>query len=153
METFYLIGNPLIIKTDQHSLKYMASQRLTEGIQHKLLLKLLEFDYTTEYKKGKENLVADALSRKDTSAPSTCNNITVVIPQWIEDVKKSYEADPDSSKLLHKVAADTDDQPKFSTANGIIKYKNRIYVGAAHGFRTKSSANFPFFWFRRTLRG
>lgn len=76
----YLIGNPLIIKIDQHSLKYMASQRLTEGIQHKLLLKLLEFDYTIEYKKGKENLVADALSRKDQDNTALCHTITVVVP-------------------------------------------------------------------------
>jgi hypothetical protein len=41
------------------------TQRLTKGIQQKLLMKLLEFDYTSEYKKGKENIVVDALSRKE----------------------------------------------------------------------------------------
>jgi hypothetical protein len=60
----YLLGNKLIIKTDQQSLKYLSSQRLLEGIQHKLMLKLLEYDYSIEYKQGKENVVADALSRK-----------------------------------------------------------------------------------------
>jgi hypothetical protein len=40
----YLLGNKLFIKTDQKSLKYLTSQRLLEGIQHKLMLKLLEFD-------------------------------------------------------------------------------------------------------------
>jgi hypothetical protein len=29
------------------------------------MLKLLEFDYTIEYKQSKENFVADALSRKE----------------------------------------------------------------------------------------
>jgi hypothetical protein len=47
----YFLGGNLVIKTDQQSLKYMMSQRLTEGIQHKLLMKLLEFNYTIEYKK------------------------------------------------------------------------------------------------------
>ena len=61
----YVWGNKLITKTDQQALKNMATQRLTEGVQHKLLLKLLEYDYTIEYKKGKENTVADALSRRD----------------------------------------------------------------------------------------
>lgn len=86
----YIWGNSLIIKTDQHSLKYIASQRITEGIQHKLLLKLLEYDYTIEYKKGKENVVADALSRKDNDNNMICQNITMVVPQWTEDVKHSY---------------------------------------------------------------
>lgn len=42
----YVWGNKLIIKTDQQSLKYMTTQRLKEGVQHKLLLKLLEYDFT-----------------------------------------------------------------------------------------------------------
>lgn len=113
----------------------MATQRLTKGIQHKLLLKLLEYDYTIEYRKGKENLVADALSKKDSLHSMQCNNITMVVPQWTEDVKNSYKGDNDSDKLLKKVAADTDPTPKFSVHNGLIKYKNIIYVGASTNFR------------------
>jgi hypothetical protein len=59
----YFLGNKVVIKTDQQSLKYLTSQRLLEGIQHKLMLKLLEFDYSIEYRKGCDNTVADALSR------------------------------------------------------------------------------------------
>jgi hypothetical protein len=60
----YFLCNKLIIRTDQSSLKYIAIQKLLEGIQHKLMLKLLEFDFTIQYKKDSENSVADALSRK-----------------------------------------------------------------------------------------
>jgi hypothetical protein len=60
----YFLGNKVIIKMDQQALKYLGSQRLLEGIQHKIMLKLLEFDYNIEYKKGPENSVADALSRQ-----------------------------------------------------------------------------------------
>ena len=69
----YLLGNQLVIKTDQRSLKYLTSQRLLEGIQHKLMLKLLEFDYIIEYKKGTKNSAVDALSRKNIQDPdNTC---------------------------------------------------------------------------------
>lgn len=54
----YLLGNKLLIRTDQKSLKYITVSRLVEGIQ---LRKLLEFDYMMEYKKGKENIAAGAL--------------------------------------------------------------------------------------------
>lgn len=127
----YLLGNPLIIKTDQQSLRFMTTQRLTEGIQHKLLLKLLEFDYTIEYKKGKENLAADALSRRD----SQCNAITVCVPEWMEDVKLSNVEDRDSSKLLKKLAQDVGPNPQFTLKDGLIKHGNKIYVGATTNMR------------------
>ena len=128
-------GNKLIIKTDQQSLKCMTTQRLTKGVQHKLLLKLLEYDYSIEYKKGKENTVADALSRKDSIFQIHCNSVTTVIPAWTEDVMKSYQGDADTDKILNKVAVDIDPTPKFSTHNGLLKYNNRIYVGASTNFR------------------
>lgn len=59
------MGSIVIIRTNQESLKYITTQRLTEGIQHKLLLKLMEYDYKVEYRKGKENKAADALSKKE----------------------------------------------------------------------------------------
>jgi hypothetical protein len=77
------LGSHLIIKTDQQSLKYMMTQRLTEGIQHNHLMKLLEFDYSKEYKKGKENKAVDALSRHDHSISA----ISMVQPAWIADIE------------------------------------------------------------------
>ena len=59
----YFSASSLVIKTDQQSLRYIQDQKLTEGIQHKLLVKLLGYNYSVEYKKGVENRVADALSR------------------------------------------------------------------------------------------
>lgn len=52
-----------IIRTYQQSLTYIQEQKLTEGIQHKLLIKLLGYSFKIEYKQGKNNKVVDALSR------------------------------------------------------------------------------------------
>jgi hypothetical protein len=88
----YFLGNQVIIKTDQQALKYVGQQRLVDGIQHKLLLKLLEFDYKIEYKKGKENTVADALSRQfqddemeqqHNNPTSACLQTPLIIPKWL----------------------------------------------------------------------
>lgn len=59
----FLLPGHFIIKTDQRSLKYLLEQRLNTPIQQKWLPKLLEFDYEIQYKQGKENIAADALSR------------------------------------------------------------------------------------------
>lgn len=130
----YIVGNPLVIKTDQQALKYMATQRLTEGIQHKLLLKLLEFDYSIEYKKGKDNIVADALLRKDHTMEGQCSQMTIIQAEWLDDIRKSYENDSDSSKLLQKLAQDVQEESNFKIIEGILKFKNRIYIGVATDF-------------------
>ena len=97
----YLLGNKVVIRSDQQSLKYLTSQRLLEGMQHKLMLKLLEFDYSIEYKKGSENCVADALSRRfQDNEPDNCNALSQAIPTWASDIYSSYTADTACNKLL-----------------------------------------------------
>ena len=60
----YLLGRPFVIKTDQQSLKYILEQRVATLAQQKWLAKLLSYLFVVEYKKGCENRVADALSRR-----------------------------------------------------------------------------------------
>ena len=133
----YFLGNKLLIKTDQSSLKYIASQRLLEGIQHKLMLKLLEFDFTIDYKKGSENVAADALSRQfqqddegdqDIEEPATCLATTTAIPTWALDITASYSDDNHCKQLLQALAVAPDSHPNFSTQSGILRYKGRIYI-------------------------
>ena len=51
------------------------------------MLKLLEFTYTIEYKKGKANRAADALFRIPTLFAITA------VPSCSEDIEKSYIQD------------------------------------------------------------
>jgi hypothetical protein len=48
----YFLTNQPTITTYQQSLEFLGSPRLLEGIQHKLMLKPLDFDYKIEYEKG-----------------------------------------------------------------------------------------------------
>jgi hypothetical protein len=100
----YFAGSTLIIRTDQQSLRYIQDQKLTEKIQHKLLVKLLDYDYKVEYKKGRENKSADALSRVDYSIQA--NAITVVTPAWVTKVQDSYREDDQCKELLAKLSTD-----------------------------------------------
>ena len=126
----YLLGNQVIIRTDQQSLKYLTSQRLLEGMQHKLMLKLLEFNYIIEYKKGAENSVADALSRRfQDTEPDSCHATSHAIPVWMTDVAATYDDDQACLKLLQELAVNATSNNTFSLHDGIIRYKGRIYVG------------------------
>ena len=60
----YLLGKRFQINTDHQSLKYFLEQRISSPEQQKWVTKLFGYDYEIIYKKGKDNVVADALSRK-----------------------------------------------------------------------------------------
>jgi hypothetical protein len=121
----YFLGTELKIKTDQQSLKFLTDQKVAEGIQHKLLLKLLEFTYTIEYKKGKENKAADALSRK----PCQIMAITAITPSWVESVEQSYVGDPHCQELLQKLTVQPASEPHYTLQAGVLRHKGRIYIG------------------------
>ncbi|KAI9194169.1 hypothetical protein LWI28_003688 [Acer negundo] len=59
----YLLGRPFVIQTDQQSLKFLLEQRITTPAQTRWLPKIMGYDYSIQYKRGKENNGADALSR------------------------------------------------------------------------------------------
>lgn len=61
----YFQQKEFTIVTDHKSLLHLGDQKLTIGIQHKAFLKLLGLQYTIVYKKGRDNIGADALSRQD----------------------------------------------------------------------------------------
>ncbi|KAK1650839.1 hypothetical protein QYE76_068644 [Lolium multiflorum] len=68
----YLWGRAFIVKTDHYSLKFLLDQRLATIPQHHWVGKLLGFDFTVEYKPGRQNIVADALSRREVATGHTC---------------------------------------------------------------------------------
>lgn len=59
----YLTGHQFTIRTDQKSLRHLLDQKAVSVEQQKWASKLLGLNYTIEYRPGKENRVADALSR------------------------------------------------------------------------------------------
>nr|GEV98836.1 hypothetical protein [Tanacetum cinerariifolium] len=74
------------IKSDHFSLKYLLDQRVTTPFQAKWLPKLLGFDNEISYKKGSENMVADALSRvlknEEVSQMFSLITATITSPLW-----------------------------------------------------------------------
>ena len=69
--------------------------------------KLLGYDFVIEYKRGKKNKVANALSRvfEKPAVPmaTTCSLISFPSLTWLEELKLSYDFDPSTTELLHKL--------------------------------------------------
>jgi hypothetical protein len=57
-----------LICTYHNSLQYLLQQKTLTTEQHKWIEKIAIFDMEILHKRGKDNIVADALSRKDEEA-------------------------------------------------------------------------------------
>jgi hypothetical protein len=71
----YLVGNRFVVKTDHNSLKYFLEQEDLSERQQKWVTNVQAFDFDIEYVKGKENVIADALSRR----PMSCSLMEISI--------------------------------------------------------------------------
>jgi hypothetical protein len=58
----YLLGRKFSIRTDHNSLQYLLQQKTLSTEQQKWMEKLSTFDMEIIHKKGKDNVVVDALS-------------------------------------------------------------------------------------------
>ena len=79
----YLIGRHFKVKTDHDNLKYFLEQRLSSEKQQKWVTKILCYYFEIVYKKGKQNVVVDALSRKDEDVEAFLCAISIIQPDWI----------------------------------------------------------------------
>ena len=62
-----MVGSRFKIKTNHNSLKYFLEHKELNEQQQKWVSKVQAYDFEIEYVKGKNNMVADALSRHPTT--------------------------------------------------------------------------------------
>lgn len=91
------------------------------------MTKLMGFQYKIIYRKGTTNCAADALSRM-THNSSVLSALSVALPTWLQSVQKSYDNQPSAQQLLQSLAVQNP-QGHYSLDQGIIKYKNAIWLG------------------------
>jgi hypothetical protein len=85
----YLEQEQFIIQTDHESLKYLLDQKIHTPIQKKGLTKLMGLRYKILYRKGRKNIVADALSRKGSGDLSANENgaLTAITNYFLHGMK------------------------------------------------------------------
>jgi hypothetical protein len=94
----YLLGQRFQIKIDHQSLKYFMEQHISSQEKQKWVTKLFGYDYEIIYKKGKDNVVADALSQKYEDEGSLFS-LSFIVPNWLQAVRQEWLQDPKSSHL------------------------------------------------------
>lgn len=79
--------------TDHKSLAYLNEQNLHSDLQRKAMTRLMDLHFKIVYKKGKDNVAADALSRVAHLLPLQ-TVVSSVQPSWVQEVLNSYATDP-----------------------------------------------------------
>lgn len=98
--------------------------------QHKWLVKLMGFDFHIGYKKGVENQVADALSRRAEmcSLTPTWAATTLLVPQWLKTIREEVSSNPKLQVALKQIQTGSLSSNHWRLDNEVIFYKNRIYL-------------------------
>jgi hypothetical protein len=126
----YLLGHPFTIKTDHQRLKFLLEQKIGTPMQQRWVSKLLGYDFLVEYKKGQDNKVADALSRRFEEDEPVVQLSVISYPtlKWLKKLKDSYLTDAHMLEIMQKFHAGVL-SPQFSLRDDILLYKERLYIG------------------------
>jgi hypothetical protein len=123
----YLLGQRFQIKKDHQRLKYFLEQHISSLEQQKWVTKLFGYDYEIIYKKGKDNVVADALSRKYEDEGSLFS-LSFIVPDWLQAVLSEWLQDPKSSQLIQQLQSNAPSSPGYSWFHEELRYKGHLYL-------------------------
>jgi hypothetical protein len=131
----YLHGTKFKVITDHRSLKFLQQQPHLSARQARWMEFLQEFDFDIEYQQGKDNVVADALSRRvDHSAGTTANRrvdseslhaineTTWQSNELVAEIKSAYQQDETCKKILQ------DPSNGLTVKNGLIYKAQTVYI-------------------------
>jgi hypothetical protein len=124
----YKWGRHFTIITDHVSLKYLLAQKVSFPSQHIWLAKLLGFDYEIEYRKGKQNIIVDALSRCTSSEVFTLI-LSTISTNLLEEVKAFWATNNALLKIISNLNTDPSLHLHYTWLNGLLYRKGKLVVG------------------------
>lgn len=127
----YLLGSRVLVKTDNAAASHFLTQKMLTSKQSRWQEKLAEFDLVLEYKPGRTNNVADALSRRVDLAVLTHTGPSHTI---LEKIKAGLQTDPQVKAITELIKQGK--TRRFWIKDGaILTTGNRLYVPRTSGLR------------------
>lgn len=81
------------------------------------------------YKPGATNRATDALSHKS-EHDSFCAAVSMIQPQWVQEVLAGYISDPATTEMIAKLSIDPEAVPGFTLRDDVLCYGARIWIGS-----------------------
>lgn len=125
----YLWTQTFLVRTDHYSLKFLLDQRLAMIPQHRWVSKLLGYTFRVEYRLGRQNIVVDALSRRESEVLTVCAlslNSFHLFQHLCTELLNSIEL----FQLRDNIEKGTVGSD-WNYVDGLITYKGRVYVTAS----------------------
>ncbi|KAG3133271.1 hypothetical protein PC128_g26358 [Phytophthora cactorum] len=125
----YLLGcGPFVVFTDNAPLRIVAkSPHISQRLARRLSL-FAEYDFRVEYKPGRLNVVADALSRRPDYAVKTADanrtsvqRVSVPSSRLIDDVNAACAGDADAKQLLSYASEPSDEARRNAVDDDVIR--------------------------------
>jgi len=124
----YLWTREFIVRTDHCSLKHLLDQRLATIPQHTWVSKLFGYSFQVEYKPGKLNAAADALSRRDEQGPCT-STCAISRPEFelFDDFRQESLSLPEVVSKRQEIMAGTAGK-EWSVVDNFVLHQGKIFV-------------------------
>ncbi|KII60784.1 Retrovirus-related Pol polyprotein [Thelohanellus kitauei] len=114
----YLYGGKFILITDHQPLVHMKTLKDPKGRRARWIMELENYDYVIEYKPGKTNTVADAISR----------SVASISLHFDIDIAKAQSEDDETKELIQQVKTSPNVRQgiaNFSIINGVLYHTGR----------------------------
>ena len=118
----YLMGRHFKVKIDHDSLKYFLEQRLSSKEHQKWVTKMLGYDFEIVYKKGKENIMGDALSSKHKKDEALFCALSILQENWVVEAKEEWKNDVATSNLIQQIKNYPSSLVKLCLKGGTLWY-------------------------------
>jgi hypothetical protein len=115
-----------VVRTDHYSLKFILDQRLSAIPQHTWVSKLFGYDFIVEYRPGRLNIAADALSRCE-EVEVVAHSISSPTFELFDTLRMESASDPQVAEKRAQITAGT--APAGWTVNdGFLLFKGKLFV-------------------------
>ena len=134
----YLLGSRFVLRTDNIALSYFQTQKKLSPKQARWQDFLAEFDMAMEYKPGKANVVADALSRKvecvNAAQLEGRGQASQLHSNFLSRIRDGLYSDPQAVILMQLIKEGK--ARRFWVQEGLVYTKgNRVYVPRVDNLR------------------